>query len=91
MRSIRADKIYLHGLTVTCLFEDLRSHVARSTAGCSQDMELLLIHDPRQAKIRYQQVCIVFGCSEQQILWLEVSVDNSMVVQICHGGQSGSN
>lgn len=43
-------------------------------------MELLLIHDTAEAEISNQQVGVVFWRSEQQVLWFEIAVDNSMVV-----------
>lgn len=40
-------EISLHRLAVAGLLEDLGSHIARCTAGGGQDVELLLVHDPR--------------------------------------------
>lgn len=44
-------KRYVHWLPVAGLLEDFRGHVTGGTAGCSQNMKLLLIHDSRQTKI----------------------------------------
>jgi len=80
----------LHRLAVASLLEDLRSHVARGTAGCGQDMELFLIHDSGETEISYQQIGVVLWSPEQQVLRFEIPMDDSMVVEVCHGGQGGS-
>jgi hypothetical protein len=82
--------IYLHGLAVAALVEDLGRHVARSTACRGQDVELLLVHDTRQAKVSNHQVGIVFRRAEQQVLGLEIAMDNAVVVEVCDGRQSGT-
>lgn len=64
------------------LLENLGRHIARRATGCGQNMKLLFVHNSRQAKICDQQVRIVLGRSEQQILGLEVSVHDTMVMQI---------
>lgn len=88
MENCRQD---LHRLAVATLIENLRCHVSRrSTCGC-QHVELLLIHNPRQAKVCNQEIRIVFWCAEQQILGLEVTVHNAMVVQIRNSGEDGTN
>ena len=43
-------------------------------------MKRFFVHYPREAKIRYEEVCIVFWCSEKEILGFEVSMDNAVVV-----------
>jgi hypothetical protein len=70
----------LHWLAVTGLSEDLWRHVAWCSTRCCQNVELLLIHDAGQAKISDQKIGVVFRCSEKQILGLQVSVYDSMVV-----------
>lgn len=51
---IIADEMDLHWLAVAALFEDLRCHVSWRSAGCGQDVELLLVHDPRQSEVGNQ-------------------------------------
>lgn len=68
---------------MTRLPENLRRHVAWRTAGCCEDVELLLVHDSRKPKIGDKQISIVLWCSKQQILRLQISVHDTMVVEIC--------
>jgi hypothetical protein len=49
-------------------------------------MELLLVHDATQPEICNKQICIVFWCSEEQVLRLKVTVDDAVIVQVCDGG-----
>lgn len=72
----------IHWFAVACLLENLRRHVARCSTRGGQDVELFLVHDPRQAKIRNKQVCIVFWGAEQEIFGFEVSMDDAVVVQV---------
>jgi hypothetical protein len=72
---------------MTTLFEDFRGHVAWGAAGRGQHVELLFVHDARQAKVGDEQVRIVFWRAEEEVLGLQIAVDNAMVVQIGHGGQ----
>lgn len=82
---------HLHRLAVASLSEDLRSHVAWSSTGCCQDMKLFFIHNARQSKVSNQQVGIVFWRTEQQVLGLQISVYNSMVVEVGDSGECCSN
>ena len=52
------------------LLKDLRRHVSRRTACRRQDVELFLVHDSAEPKIRNQQVRVVLGGSEQEVLGL---------------------
>ena len=54
-------------------------------------MELLLVHDSRQPKVGDKQICVVLGCSEEQVLRLQVAMDDTMVVEIGDCGERGSN
>ena len=67
--------------------EDFRGHVAWGSAGRCKYVEGLFIHDPRQAKVGDEKICGVFWSSEEQILWLQIPMDDTMVVEICHSGQ----
>ena len=78
---------YSHRLAVPGFPEDLGSHVSRSSTGGSEHVKLLLVHDARQAKVSDQQVGVIFGRAEQQILGLQVSMDNAVVVEIGNSGQ----
>lgn len=81
----------LHWLAVTTLLEDLWGHVSRRTACGGQHVELLLVHDPGQPEIRNQKVCIVFRGAEQQVLRLQITVNDPVVMKIGHGREDGAN
>lgn len=81
----------VHWLAMSALVEYLRCHVTRRAACGREYMELLFIHNPAQAKICDQKICVVLRRSEQQVLWLEISMYDPMIVQVCDGGESGSN
>lgn len=51
-------------------------------------MKLLLVHDSRKSKIGDKQISIVLWCSEQQVLWLQISVHDTVVVEICDSRKS---
>jgi hypothetical protein len=53
-------------------------------------VELFLVHDSRQSEIGNQQIRIILRGSEQEILWLQVSMYNTMVVEIGNSGESRS-
>ena len=70
--------------------EDLGRHVAgRSTCG-RQDVELLFIHNSRETKVCNEKVGIVFWGSKEEVFWLEVSVDDTVIVEVGYGGESRS-
>jgi hypothetical protein len=71
--------------------EDLWSHISWGTARSGQDVELLLIHNSGETKIRNQQVCVILWCSEEQVFGLEIAMYNAVIVEICDGGESRSN
>ena len=50
-------------------------------------MKGFFVHDPRQAKVGYEEVRIVFGCSEEEVFGLQVAVDNAMVVKVGDSGE----
>ena len=54
-------------------------------------MKRLFVHYPREAKIRYKEIRIIFWCSEEEIFGFEVSVDNAMVVEVGNCGQGSAN
>lgn len=53
---------------MTSFFEDFRSHVAWGTACCGEDVESLFVHDTGEAEISYQQVGVILGRPEKEIL-----------------------
>ena len=53
-------------------------------------MESFLIHDPGETEICNQEVGIVFGSAEQQVLRLQIAVDDSVVVEVGNRGESCS-
>ena len=77
-----------HWLSVPCLLEYLRGHVAGRSTGSGKDMKLFLVHYSRQAKVCYQEICIVLGSSEEEILRFEVTMYNAMIVEVCDCGKS---
>ncbi len=86
---VRGDCV--HGFTVAGLFEDFRCHVTWCAAGCGQDMELLLVHDSRKAKVSYQEVCVVFWSAEEEVFGFEVAVDDAVVVKVGYSRKGGPN
>ena len=44
------------------------------TANLGEEMELVVVHDTRQAKVSYHDVGILFLCPEDQVLGLEICV-----------------
>lgn len=74
---------------MTALFENLGSHVAGGATGGGQDVELFLVHDAREAKIGNEEVGIVLGGAEEQVLGLQVTVDDAVVVEVGDGGEGG--
>ena len=78
---------FLHWLAMSDLLEDLGSHVAWRSTRRREDMESLFVHNAAEPKVGDEQVGIVFGCSEQQVLRLQIAVDNTMVVQVGDGRQ----
>ena len=53
-------------------------------------MKCFLIHYPRETKIRYEEVCVVFGCSKEEVFGFEISVDNAVVVKVGNCGQGSA-
>lgn len=80
----------VHWFSVPGFLEDLRSHVPWCTARCSQDVKRLFIHYPRETKIRYEEICIIFWCSEEEIFRFEISVHDAVVVQVGHCGEGSA-
>lgn len=72
---------------MSCLLKNFRRHIPRRTARCGQHVELLLIHNTREAKVGNQQVGVILGGPEQQILGLEVAVYDAVVMEVRNGGQ----
>ena len=81
----------IHGFAVAGLFEDFRCHVAWCAAGRGQDVELLLVHDSRQAEVGYQEVCVVFWSAEEEVFGFEVAVDDAVVVEVGYSREGGPN
>jgi hypothetical protein len=70
---------------MACFLENFRGHIARSSTGGGENMELLFVHYPGKTKVCYQEICIVFGSPEQEILRFEVTMDDAMIVEIGNG------
>jgi hypothetical protein len=83
-------RFLLHWLSMSSLSEDLRCHVTRCSASCGQDMELLFIHNSRQSEVGNQQISVVFWGSEQQILRLQVSMHDAVVMKVCDSRKCGA-
>ena len=77
MRNCKDD---LHWLPVAGFLEYLRRHIPRCAARRGEDVELLLVHDPGQAKVCDEQICVVFRSAEEKVLGFQVAVDDSVVV-----------
>ena len=43
-------------------------------------MELLFVHDAAEAKVGNEKISVVFGCTEEQVLGLEIAVYYAVVV-----------
>jgi hypothetical protein len=54
-------------------------------------VKLLFIHDSAEPKVCDKQISVVFWGSEEQVLWLEVSMHDSMIVEICYSRKRSSN
>jgi hypothetical protein len=80
----------LHRFAVSSFAEDLRCHVTWRSACRCQDVELLFIHNSRQPKVGNQQIGIVFWCSEQEVLRLQVSMYDAVVVKVCDSRKRGT-
>ncbi len=50
-------------------------------------MKLFFIHDSRQTKIGDEEICVVFGGPKEEILRLQISMHDAVVVQIRDRGQ----
>jgi hypothetical protein len=48
-------------------------------------VELLFVHDAAEAEVGDQQVGVVFGCAEEEVLGLEVAMYYAVVVEVCDG------
>lgn len=81
---------HLHWLAMSRLLENLRCHVAGSAAGGGEHMEGLFIHDARQTKVGNEQIGIVLGRAEEQILGLEIAMHNAVLVKVGYCGQSSA-
>ncbi len=88
---LQALRLHLHWFSVAGLFKYFWRHVARRATRGGEHVKLLLIHDSRQPKICYQQICVIFWCSEEKVLWFQVSMYNSVVVEVGYSGQGSTN
>jgi hypothetical protein len=59
----------------------IRTH-ARGTANFGQEGHLIRIDDSAETKIADHDVCILAGVPEQQVFWLEVTVDDARLVKV---------
>ena len=75
-----ANRPDVDGFPVAGFFEYLRGHVARCAAGGGEDVEGLLVHDSRKAKVGDEQVGIVFGGAEKEVFGLEVAMHDAVVM-----------
>ena len=80
----------IHRFSMPRLLENLRRHIPRRPTRRRQHMKRLLIHNPRQPKIRNQQIRVILRRPEQQVLGLEVAVYDAMVVEVGNGRESGA-
>jgi hypothetical protein len=52
-------------------------------------VELFLIHDAAETKVRNQQICIVLGRAKQQVLGFQIAMYDSMIMEVCNSGKNG--
>lgn len=79
----------IHRLSMAAFLKNLRSHVAGGTACRGQNVKLLFIHDSRKTKVGNEEVCIVFGSAEKEILGLQVAMYNAVIVKVCDSREGG--
>jgi hypothetical protein len=48
-------------------------------------VELLFVHDAAEAEVGDEQVGVVFGGAEEEVLGFEVAVYDAVVVEVCDG------
>lgn len=72
---------------MTSLLENLGCHVAWSTTRCGQDVELLFVHDSRQAEVCNEEIGIVFWSSEEEVFGLEISVYYTVIMEVGDCGE----
>jgi hypothetical protein len=53
-------------------------------------MELLFVHNSAQSEVGNQQIGVVFRCAEEEVLGLEISVHDAVVVEISDCGERGA-
>lgn len=70
----------VHWLAVAGLLEDLGCHVSGCATCSGENVELLLVHDAGEAEVCNEQVGVVFGGAEEEVLGLEISMDDAVVV-----------
>jgi len=75
-----ADGPHVDRLTVANLFEDFGGHVTWSTARGGQNVELVGVNDARQAKVGDEQVRVLFGGAEEEILRFQIAMYDPVVV-----------
>lgn len=75
---------------MSAFLEDLGRHVAGRTACSGQNVKLLLVHDPGQSEICDQQVGVIFWCSEEEVLGLEIAMYDAMIMEIGYSGKRGT-
>ena len=61
--------------------EKIRTHT-RGTANFGQEGHLIRIDDSAETKIADHDVCILARVPEQQVFWLEVTVDDARLVKV---------
>lgn len=76
---------------MTCFLEYFWGHIAWRSTRRGQDVELLFIHDSGESKISDEEICIVFGSSEEEVFGLEISVHYSVIVEVSNRREGGTN
>src|SRR5712671_1126507 len=67
------------------LLKNFGSHITWSPTNLREQMEFLFFHDAAQSKVGNHDVRILSNCSEEQIFGLEITMDDTTVVDILHG------
>jgi hypothetical protein len=53
-------------------------------------VKLLFFHYAAETEVGDQQVGVIFGCAEEEVLRFEVAVHDAMIVEVGYGGEGGT-
>jgi hypothetical protein len=61
----------------------------RGTTDFGQEGHLIRIDNSAEAEIADHNICLLAGVLEQQVLWLEVTMDDATLVKVCNSAEDG--